>query len=1160
VDGTAELDVHVGGTPDQPELDGRINLTDAEFALPNPRAIIGDLSGPILLKGNTILIPPMRGSANGGDLDIEGELELIGRELAGEINAQATGVAIEFPRGLRSEADFILTFRPGPGTPRLIGDVRIQRASFTETLSLAALARTRSVTPPRLTGAAGPSFVDRISLNVSLVTVEDMVVDNNYGRFDTGASVRLVGTAANPGMTGRITLREGGEVYLAGRTFKINRGDISFTELTRIAPEFNLEAEARVGRDDLTMQLTGPVEKPEFTLTSSSRDKTGEELAASLIGGNNTGQSALTLLSADLLGVTGRALRLDTLRIEQGDAFESDFREDPTLIYNDADPATRLTISKRLREDVEITVSQNLKENGKTTFIVSYYIVPDFEIRAISKDDSELGIGVRHQLTFGGPAGVAAAARPPQPVVAAITFAGDPAPLQEAAIRRELRLSEGEEFNFYDWQRDIDEIRAAYFEQGRYEARVRARRVTSNDGGPLTLEYRLEPGPRTAIEVRGVELPAAELRAMEEAWTRAVFDRFLMDDLENRVRRYLVTSGHVEGTVEGRLSEEAGLKHATLIVDPGAHAGSRAIVFNGNTAIAANRLADAVTGSGLDVDAWLDPQQLVPALKAFYQDHGFLDVEVAVGVPHIESGRGVLPVTLVEGRGVAVTEIALTGVAEVRRDFMRAELGLQTPAAYETARVLEARNRLERAYRTRGFNTVQIETDSKVDATKSSIALTFAVTEGPQQVLRDVVTSGATRTREGIVSRALNLPVDAPVNLEEWARARKRLYDTNVFRQVDVTAEPMGEAVEGIQPVRARVTVVEYPPWRFRYGLQLEGDRQAFEEGTVGADELGVVAEVKNQNLMGRAVTGGVFARYERLAHDATVFASNASFFGLPIRSSVFGFFTRDKFRGDPTDPDRVIAITDRIGASFEQRVRPRGLQVTYAYRLETNHTYDPEPSPSDEFPLNVRANLGRLSSAVIYDRRNDLLDARTGTFSAASVEHAAGWLGSDAHYTKTLAQQQVFFSPSDPLVLASRAQFGLTWHPENLLPIDRFRAGGATTVRGYPEDSLGPSDFFGLPKGGGQLVILNQEIRFPLYRWFGGVGFIDAGNIFDAEYQFDWSELKFGYGVGLRLSSPVGMLRLDVGIPGSSIQSLPTIKPNSFGAARWYFGLGHVF
>ena len=74
----------------------------------------------------------------------------------------------------------------------------------------------------------------------------------------------------------------------------------------------------------------------------------------------------------------------------------------------------------------------------------------------------------------------------------------------------------------------------------------------------------------------------------------------------------------------------------------------------------------------------------------------------------------------------------------------------------------------------------------------------------PQQVLKEVETVGATRTRAGVVSRALNLPLGQPVNLEEWALARKRLFDTNVFRSVDIQAVPLGDPVNGIQPVKAR--------------------------------------------------------------------------------------------------------------------------------------------------------------------------------------------------------------------------------------------------------------------------------------------------------------------------------------------------------------------
>ncbi len=82
--------------------------------------------------------------------------------------------------------------------------------------------------------------------------------------------------------------------------------------------------------------------------------------------------------------------------------------------------------------------------------------------------------------------------------------------------------------------------------------------------------------------------------------------------------------------------------------------------------------------------------------------------------------------------------------------------------------------------------------------------------------------------------------------------------------------------------------------------------------------------------------------------------------------------------------------------------------------------------------------------------------------------------------------------------------------------------------------------------------MILNQEVRFPLYRWVNGVTFIDAGNIF-AKGE-DWSGLKVGYGFGLRFDTPVGLLRGDVGFPGS------TLPNESNRSARWYFGFGHIF
>ena len=73
-----------------------------------------------------------------------------------------------------------------------------------------------------------------------------------------------------------------------------------------------------------------------------------------LLGGNSLSrEDALALLSGELLGVTGRAIGLDSLRLERG--FDTDLvRQDPGLVAEDLDPSTRLTMSKRLRADVEV--------------------------------------------------------------------------------------------------------------------------------------------------------------------------------------------------------------------------------------------------------------------------------------------------------------------------------------------------------------------------------------------------------------------------------------------------------------------------------------------------------------------------------------------------------------------------------------------------------------------------------------------------------------------------------------------------------------------------------------------------------------------------------------------------------------------------------------
>ena len=104
------------------------------------------------------------------------------------------------------------------------------------------------------------------------------------------------------------------------------------------------------------------------------------------------------------------------------------------------------------------------------------------------------------------------------------------------------------------------------------------------------------------------------------------------------------------------------------------------------------------------------------------------------------------------------------------------------------------------------------------------------------------------------------------------------------------------------------------------------------------------------------------------------------------------------------------------------------------------------------------------------------------------------------------------------------------------LVTSDRFFAGGGNSVRGYAEDAISPTDFFGIIVGGNALIVLNQEVRFPMFKYVRGVGFIDAGRAFETVGQMSLKKLAVGTGIGFRVDTPVVLLRFDMGVPARRV------------------------
>lgn len=83
-------------------------------------------------------------------------------------------------------------------------------------------------------------------------------------------------------------------------------------------------------------------------------------------------------------------------------------------------------------------------------------------------------------------------------------------------------------------------------------------------------------------------------------------------------------------------------------------------------------------------------------------------------------------------------------------------------------------------------------------------------------------------------------------------------------------------------------------------------------------------------------------------------------------------------------------------------------------------------------------------------------------------------------------------------------------------------------------------------------MLVVNNELRFPLISRFDGVAFVDIGNVYPHISDFSLTDIRKAAGLGLRLRTPWFLLRLDYGI------KLDRREGESTG--RLFFSIGQAF
>jgi outer membrane protein assembly factor BamA len=1174
--GTGDMSVAVHGTVDSPVADGTIRVTDGELRLSDPPLGVTGVRGLLDLQPNRIDITRIEGALNGGAFTIAGGLDYSGFNLTGgSVSIDADAVAFNVPRGMRTAVNAQLT-ATADDRIRVTGRVDIVRGAYREPLSLAAsfaaIARQREAARATVAGSA-PSVAERVDLDVAVASSADLVIDNNYGRMDLGIDLRVVGTAAAPSVVGRATIREGGELFLGGQTYVVERGLIDFSDPRAIVPELDILARTRVSGTndvggpadyDITLSLTGTTDTLTTTLTSDPTRSQADivsllatgRLADQVggIGGSVARDQILGYLSGEALGFAARAVGLDSIRFERSFGQEQALQSDPS-IAGEVNPAQRLTISRRLSRSVEVTLSQNLRDTGLLTWVVAYTPVRPLEVRAISRDDRNRSYELRHDVSLGGPAEPRIARTSSRAGrIAAVRITGDSV-LPVADVERVLALGTGDRFDFYRWQRDRDRLRRLYLDRGYREVRIAARQrrgasSAAEPEAPVTIEYDITAGPLTVLEIDGYRFSGATLRQLEQVWNDSIVDVTLTDELAETARRSLGADGYLQAAVRAERvgSDDTGrTKRIRIQVVPGPRSVERRLELTGNSL-----LRDAEIGAiaeHLGIDAWFAPKSLADEIALRYRQAGRLSASVAAGPVEYAGSAAVMPVRIDEGPPFSIGRVVVRGAHERSEHDARGDMALTEGAPYVPDAVEAARAALRRGYARAGFNAMSARFETAVDANSNTVQVTVEIAEGPRQLLQEVAISGGAGISTGTIAGALALETGEPVDIDAWYASRRRLLQTGLFRRVEIepaTVEP-ARAPGDVEYVRADVTLVRRQPWRLRYGIDVTDENAPVaEQGRVLGG--GLNANIERFGLFGGPGSGSASLRYNRNQRVARGGVTWPTMFGRPVASRLYLSRSRNSVQGE----DILSFVTDRITVTAEQRM-PLGRRtlLAWAYQFERNHVFEREPDPDNPFAIDERWQQARLATSLVVDTRTDPFTPERGQLHSSNVEYGLEVLGRTGRFLKYSLQQFVFVPIVPGVVSASGVRLNVgRGFGGDLILSERFYAGGTNTVRGYEEYSLGGVDFFGDPIPGQAAVVFNQEVRFPLYRWLRGVGFVDAGDVFARTTDVSLRALKFGTGGGLRFATPVGLFRLDLATP----------VPRQGRPLQWYFAFGHIF
>lgn len=409
--------------------------------------------------------------------------------------------------------------------------------------------------------------------------------------------------------------------------------------------------------------------------------------------------------------------------------------------------------------------------------------------------------------------------------------------------------------------------------------------------------------------------------------------------------------------------------------------------------------------------------------------------------------------------------------------------------------------------------TFQLHLDEKAN----TVSITYRINPGEICQFGEIAILGNKYTKESFIRKQLTFKNGDQYSKSELEKTRGQIYDLQNFRIVSISPQTNYSTKEN--PVPIRITIQEIPRWMSKFGV-----------GYGSEDKFRAFADVTYRGLFGGTSRLNLFAKHSSIyPYHISLSWTEPRFFVRKLSLSLNPYI---EMIHDPAYAIQRLGLDIPVTYSFNKYF---GVALTYYFEWVKDQTdYSNAGDQNGESAVSEFYNKSGISASFTFSNADPVTSPEKG-WSVTLGSKLNGYIfGGEYDYFKYWADVRKYFKIKK-LVIAMRGMGGAILTSDNVPVEDLFYSGGSSSNRGWKRSALGPTDANGRPSGGKSIIEMNFELRHPIIWRIELAAFVDFGNVWSKSTFYRVKEFEYTVGGGIRINTPIGPIRIDIGVPVAS-------------------------